>query len=939
MEKYRLNKKVVLSLLMSLVLILSNVAAFAEKSFVPNWFKDTYEKAKDKDLLDYVDNTFTEDVLNKAISGKEFTNLISISGLMENMDEEGIANKEYLSREDAFVVLSKAVNYVPVDISILDSYSDVSNISDDAKESIALLVQTNIVQGKGNKIDPKSNLTHAEAITLVERAINISKGIKWTVEKSKDGFIQVYNEDGPTLTYSPKSGVKILTIDGYAFKDLNKNGKLDIYEDWRQDYKTRAKDLASKLSVDDIAGLMLYSSHQTNITPEVSEEQKKFLKEDGVRAVLNAAGNDVEIAAKWNNSVQEFVEGIGFGIPVNFSSDPRHTASSARSGEAGGGDISLWPTNLGLAATFDPEIVKEFGMIASKEYRAMGIGTALSPQVDLATEPRWLRVNGTFGEDPALSRDMSKAYTDGFQSTFDENGKDLGWGKDSVNAMIKHWPGDGAGEGGRESHSETGKYAVYPGGQFETHLIPFVDGGFNLDGETKFASAVMPSYSIAWDDDGAYGEHVGSAYSEYKIKELLRGKYNYDGVVCTDWMITSHMTWGVDDLTEGERHYKALMAGVDQFGGNNEKGPVLEAYEIGKEKIGEEAIRKRFEESAVRLLNNIFQLGLFEDPYLDVEESKSIVGNSEHMEKGYDAQLKSIVLLKNRNNIIKEAEDNDEKPTVYMPMRFTPAEKVMFGPVDEYTPASWDLPVNLEIAEKYFNIITDKVGDPTGVDNKGNPQLTEKDIIRPTAEELKNIDFTLAIVNSPKNAGNMFAGTGVDNGKYIPQSLQYGEYTADSKYVRKQSIAANEGENRSYYGETAKITNKTDLDSILIAKEIAKDKPIIVAIRADNPMVFEEFEKDVDAIVMGFGVTDQAYFDIITGKVEPEGLLPLQMPANMEAVEKQYEDVPRDMECHVDEAGNKYDFAFGLNWSGVIKDERTEKYDVPALLTPVNKGN
>lgn len=765
-----------------------------------------------------------------------------------------------------------------------------------------------------------------------------NQATKWTAEKGKDGFIKVFNADGPMLTYSPRSGIKIITIDGYAFKDLNKNGKLDLYEDWRLDVETRAKDLASKLSIDEIAGLMLYSSHQNNITPEISEEQKNFLQEDGVRAVLNAAGNDVEVAARWNNSVQEFVEGIGFGIPVNFSSDPRHTASAARSGEAGGGEISLWPTNLGLAATFDPELVKEFGKIASKEYRAMGIGTALSPQVDLATEPRWIRINGTFGGDPALARDMTKAYIDGFQSTFDENGNDLGWGKDSVNAMIKHWPGDGMGESGRESHSETGKYAVYPGGQFETHLIPFVDGGFQLEGKTKAAAAVMPSYSIAWDAEGAFGEHVGSGYSTYKIKHLLRDRYNYDGVVCTDWMITSFMTWGVNDLSEAERHYKALLAGVDQFGGNNEKGPVLAAYEIGKKEIGEKAIRKRFEESAVRLLKNIFQLGLFEDPYLDVEASKAIVGKAEYMAKGYEAQLKSIVLLKNKNKIIKKAEDTQEKPTVYIPMRYRPAEKVVFGPINTYTPASWDLPVNLEIAERYFNVITDQVTVPTGRDEEGNPLYTAEDIQRPAADQLKEIDFVLAVINSPQNAGNMFAGTGVHDGKYIPQSLQYGEYRADSKFVRQQSIAANEGENRSYYGETARITNKTDLDSILITKEIAKDKPIIVAIRADNPMVFTEFEKEVDAIVMGFGVTDQAYFDIITGKVEPSGLLPLQMPAHMEAVEKQAEDVPRDLECYVDEAGNKYDFAFGLNWSGVIKDARTEKYGVPPLVTPAHKG-
>lgn len=183
MDKTRLNKKTIFSLLLSLVLILSNVVAFAGNNSVPNWFRDTYEKVKDKDLLDYVDNTFTEDLLGKAISGKEFANLMSISGLIEDMDGEGIATKEYLSREDAFVVLSKAVNFVPVDISILDSYSDILNISDKAKESIALLVQTNIVQGKGNRIDPKSNLTHAEAITLVERAINISTDTKWVAEK------------------------------------------------------------------------------------------------------------------------------------------------------------------------------------------------------------------------------------------------------------------------------------------------------------------------------------------------------------------------------------------------------------------------------------------------------------------------------------------------------------------------------------------------------------------------------------------------------------------------------------------------------------------------------------------------------------------------------------------------------------------------------------
>ena len=102
-----------------------------------------------------------------------------------------------------------------------------------------------------------------------------------------------------------------------------------------------------------------------------------------------------------------------------------------------------------------------------------------------------------------------------------------------------------------------------------------------------------------------------------------------------------------------------------------------------------------------------------------------------------------------------------------------------------------------------------------------------------------------------------------------------------------------------------------------------------------------EFEEKADVILMNFGWGRRKYefhneyiFDIIEGNVEPTGLLPVQMPANMDTVETQFEDVPRDMECHVDTAGNTYDFAFGLNWSGVISDERTEKYNVAPLTAP-----
>ncbi len=200
--------------------------------------------------------------------------------------------------------------------------------------------------------------------------------------------------------------------------------------------------------------------------------------------------------------MQALVEGLGLGIPANTSSDPRHGAIANTEYNLGsGGKISMWPESLGLAATFDPALVQKFGEIASKEYRAIGITTALSPQIDLGTEPRWNRINGTFGEDPDLSADMARAYVDGFQTSSGSDEIKDGWGYHSVNAMVKHWPSGGPEEGGRDGHFAYGKFAVYPGNNFSTQMIPFLKGAFNLSGKTKTAAAVMPYYTISYDQD------------------------------------------------------------------------------------------------------------------------------------------------------------------------------------------------------------------------------------------------------------------------------------------------------------------------------------------------------------------------------------------------------------------------------------------------------
>ena len=750
---------------------------------------------------------------------------------------------------------------------------------------------------------------------------------RWNETQTENGYNLVTQKKGQTLAYSPQSGVTILTVDGYAFKDMNRNGALDVYEDWRLPAEQRAEDLASRLPVEEIAGMMLYSSHQSvpsrggmfggatyngksydesgAVASDLSDAQKKFLTEDNLRAVLVTTVESPAVAAQWNNNMQALVEGMGHGVPVNTSSDPRHeTSATAEYNYGAGGEISHWPTSLGMAATFDPALVEEFGRIAAQEYRALGIATALSPQIDLATEPRWTRFYGTFGESPELDTDMARAYVDGFQTSCGDAEIADGWGYNSVNAMVKHWPSGGPEEGGRDAHYNYGKYAVYPGGAFQTHLKPFTEGAFKLNGATGKASAVMPYYTISTGIDPS-GKNVGNSYSKYIITDLLRDKYEYDGVVCTDWNITydnlgidkfDGKCWGVEELTVAQRHYECLKAGVDQFGGNNDKGPVLEAYAMWVEEFGQESADQRFRDSARRLLMNSFRTGLFENPYLDPAASAEIVGKPEFMEKGYQAQLKSVVMVKNSDNVLPIRAE-DAKPKVYVPQRYFPQMVNFFGMV---TPERWEDTFASELLSKYYEPVS-------------NPA---------------EADFAIVVIDAP-TSGTGYSTEDVKKGSngYVPISLQYNDYTAE--HAREVSLAGGDrlekSANRSYRGKSVKTVNKSDLQTVIDTKTRMGDKPVIVVVSTGKPFV-PEFEPYSDAVLVSFGCQNQALLDLISGVVEPSALLPMQLPADMKTVELQMEDVPFDMDCYVDADGNSYDFAYGLNWSGRIDDERVRKY-------------
>ncbi|WP_447947765.1 glycoside hydrolase family 3 N-terminal domain-containing protein [Microbacterium maritypicum] len=349
--------------------------------------------------------------------------------------------------------------------------------------------------------------------------------------------------------------------------------------------------------------------------------------------LLGAAPTGREIAA-WQNALQRLAASTRLGIPVTLSTDPRHSFSENPGASILAGPFSQWPETLGLAATRDEVLVERFADIARQEYTAVGLRVALHPQVDLATEPRWARQTATFGEDAELSGKLGAAYIRGFQ------GESFGPG--SVSTMTKHFPGGGPQKDGEDPHFPYGREQVYPGGEFELHLKPFEDA---LAAGTR---QMMPYYGMPV---GTEYEEVGFGFNKSVITGLLRERYGFDGLVCTDWGLISDSeifgqpfparAWGVEDLTPRERMKKVLEAGADQFGG--EANPELLLELIADGEVSEE----RLDVSARRILREKFELGLFESPYVDEDAADEIVGRGDFRAAGEAAQRASITVLMN----------------------------------------------------------------------------------------------------------------------------------------------------------------------------------------------------------------------------------------------------------------------------------------------------
>lgn len=435
---------------------------------------------------------------------------------------------------------------------------------------------------------------------------------------------------------------------GSGYRDLNGNGRMDPYEDPAAPVDIRVADLLGQMTLEEKAGLLFHTPiavgsrgdlveklHPLNAAPTSRLVQQRHLRHFNI---LTAP--EPRLLARWHNALQRLAERTRLGIPVTVSSDPRHALGFNPASGIKQDGFSVWPSQLGIAATGDVRWAESFGAAVREEFLSVGLRTLLGPMADVATEPRWGRSGATFGEDAGQVGNFAAAFIRGLQ------GGQRGLERRSVSCMVKHFPGGGPTRDGVDPHFARGARQAYPGGNFEYHLGPF------RAALAAGARQVMLSYGIP---SGQTSEEVAMAFNREIVTGLLRDRLGFDGVVCSDWMsvetrrvfgvlkLKDASAWGVESLSVPERYAKALRAGVDQFGGESDPRRVVDLVRAGA------VSEARIDESVRRILRVKFELGLFDDPYVDEASAPGVPGVAELVRDGVRAQRKSLVLLTNRS--------------------------------------------------------------------------------------------------------------------------------------------------------------------------------------------------------------------------------------------------------------------------------------------------
>ena len=634
----------------------------------------------------------------------------------------------------------------------------------------------------------------------------------------------------------PEVGARMVDIiqDGeYHFKDLNKNGRLDPYEDWRKPVEERIADLVSQMTLEEKVGLMFHPNIAVNesgevkydLTPEEKEAIRKaeeegyagpigpggqnagamamgqmrrtataksYIEEKNFRCILNNGVAEPAKFANWSNEMQKIAEASRLGIPIVFSSDPRHSAKLG--GHVSGTQYFSHITNgegqVGITAGGDPDMMRRFGEIMAAEYRAVGLHMFLGPQIDVMTEPRWGRNMGCFSESAELTAKMTAALIEGAQ------GKKVGPGKILVH--LKHWPGSGPHKGG------SGRWLVYPGGKQEYHYLPW------RTGIEKGALAAMGYYS------GTYYDSLNVNYSYHMSTEVLYGELGFKGAICTDWGVVGNgpLKPSLQGTTTKKDNMEMIInAGVDQMGSETQPELVLELVKEGR--VSED----RINQAASRILQWHFALGLFENPYVDPENAAQVLQSAENEAFGMECQRVSSVLLTNDGTL--------------------PAKEGVKIFVDGIAP---------EVAAAYGKVVDSQA---------------EADIIiyRTTASPDRRGGFGPPPTQQPQNGKRQTPAPRMD--PFAPREVDI-DFPAE-KFAHLKEL-------------------------------VATGKPVVADINptGSSLVITPELKALPQAMILSFDPTDAAVLDVIFGRHNPKSKLPFEIPSSMDAVRAQLEDVPFD---------------------------------------------
>ncbi|WP_449538941.1 glycoside hydrolase family 3 protein [Ferdinandcohnia sp. Marseille-Q9671] len=658
-----------------------------------------------------------------------------------------------------------------------------------------------------------------------------------------------HNEKQPNLEVRVKN---IIEVNDLKFKDLNNNGKLDPYEDWRLSPKERAENLVSLMNIDEKIGMMLINTRRMGL----SQEDKSKTSHDGVldEAIVEKGENIFAISkmygtthtienmhlrhfilrdnfspaemAEWINKMNEVAEGTRLGIPVIIASNSRNENAEPVFGmNDAAGIFSTWPGTLGLAAAAqgdiknggDASLISQFAEIARKEWDATGIRKGYMYMADVVTDPRWQRTYGTFGEDPEFISDAIGRIIDEFQ------GETLG--KHSIAMTTKHFPGGGARENGFDPHYEEGKWNLYPtpGSLEKYHLPPFraaVEHG---------TSSIMPYYSIPsikksvvqeFEGEDIPFEEVGFTFNHYFLQHILRGELGFKGYINSDSGIVNKMSWGMENSSEAERFAKAINAGTDLVADTNDIENLKMA--ISKGWISE----KRINEANVRLLTEMFTLGLFDDrTYNAPEKATEVIGTSEHWDAAYEAHKKSVTVLKNSDQTLPLTPAKLEGKKVYVE-----AFHKEQGKADKFTKQA-----------------------------------------RSQAEDLGL--FTLTDNYEEADTAILFLH---------PKSGAYFNATPGLLELELCEDKVNSALDGALYHETT-LTGMNHLREV--ADNIhSRGGKVIMSVNFVLPWILGNIEPMADALIAGYDTFFNAQFEVMAGNYQPTGVLPLTLPASEEVI-------------------------------------------------------